>query len=100
MIVRRMGVDDVELLPEYGFAQPADVPKVGARPAGRTLEKRPGPTRRQEPFGQRAVAHKAELHFETRGHQSRGLVVDDGRRSGPFFTGNEIENAHGTSSQF
>ena len=94
MIVRRMGVDDVELFPEYGFAQPPDVPNVGPRPAGGTLEERPSPTRRQKPLGQRAVAHKAKLHFQTRSHQGRGLVVDDGRRSGPFFTGNEIENAH------
>ena len=94
VVVRRVRVEDVELLSQDRLSEPAGVGKhVAGSP--RMRDERPRPSERQEAPGEQASRDESELRFHARRDEGRGLVEDHGRRTGPFLARHQVEDAHG-----
>lgn len=93
MVVGGVDMEEIEPLPLEGFGDASDVAKERPRADARRKH-RPGPSRGIEPPRERALRGESDFRFDSGRTQGADLIEGDGRGSGPFRAGDQMENAH------
>jgi uncharacterized protein YbaR (Trm112 family) len=93
VIVREVGVNEVELFPPHGLGETAKVREEPDGPVG-VGEQGPGGPLRQKAPGQRTVPHARELRLDAGGRKRLHPVPDHSGRAGPLLGRDDVENPH------
>jgi len=94
VVVRPVGVNDIELLTKERLPHAADLPGKTERPAGLRFEQRPSPAERVEPSLEGPAARERELGLEAGCDERRRLIEDDCRDTRPAVPVDQLKNPH------